>query len=156
MSKKNSPEINLKKLNIILPDPPKPAGAYLPYNISKKIIYVAGQLPWVEGSLKFTGKLGKELSLEQGYESAKICCINAMAVLKSALKNLSKVKKILKVIGTVSCSEDFFEQPKVVNGCSELLLEVFGEKGKHSRAVSGTNVLPLNAPVMIEIIAEIK
>lgn len=155
MSKNNLPELNLKKLKIILPKPPVPAGAYVSYTISKKIIYVAGQLPWVEGKLKYTGKLGKELTLEQGYECAKICCINSISVLKSAVK-LKKIKQILKVVGTVSCSEDFYEQPKVVNGCSELLLQVFGEKGRHSRAVSGTNALPLNAPLMIEIIAEIE
>jgi enamine deaminase RidA (YjgF/YER057c/UK114 family) len=149
-------EEKLKKLGLKLPSPPAPAGAYTPYVFADNLLFISGQLPWVEKKLKFTGKLGKELNLQQGKECAKICCLNALSVIKMALGDLNKIKVVVKVIGTVSSADNFYQQPLVVNGASELLLEVFGEKGKHSRAVSGVNVLPLNAPVMIEMVIDVQ
>jgi enamine deaminase RidA (YjgF/YER057c/UK114 family) len=151
-----SAEKNLNKLGIALPKPPSPIGAYLPATRIGSLIFVSGVLPMVDGKLAFSGKLGSDLQVEEGYEAAKISCVNGLAILKSELGSLDSVKRIVKVTGYVACAEDFYDQPRVVNGASELLLEIFGRSGKHARAAVGCPSLPANSPVEIEMIVEVR
>ena len=151
-----SAEENLKKLGITLPEPPSPLGAYLPFRRSGKLIFLSGVLPLVNGKLISIGKVGLDLSVEEGFEASKIACLNALSILKAELGNLDKVNKIVKVTGFVGSAAFFNEHPKVVNGASELLYEVFGEKGKHARVAVGCISLPLDSPVEIEMIVEVK
>jgi enamine deaminase RidA (YjgF/YER057c/UK114 family) len=149
-------EETLKKLKIVIPEPPVPIGAYLPATRGGDLIFVSGVLPMVEGSLIHKGKLGLELGLEDGYEAARVACLNALAIVRAELGNLDEIRRIVKVTGYVASAPDFFDQPKVVNGASELLLKVFGERGKHARAAVGCSSLPGDAPVEIEMIVEIE
>jgi len=145
----------LKSLNIELPTPPKPAGAYIPVVISDQTVYVSGQIPIEDGKVSYKGKVPTEQSLEQAQAAAKVCIINALAQLKSELGNLDRVSKIIKVSGFVNSSPEFTEQPKVINAASDLLYEIFGEKGLHSRIAIGVASLPLGATVEIDMIVEI-
>jgi enamine deaminase RidA (YjgF/YER057c/UK114 family) len=148
-------EEKLKSLNITLPSPPKPVGAYVPVIKSEHIVYVSGQIPIKDGKLVFKGKVPSDQSLEQAQKAAKLCTINALAQLKSELGSLDKISKILRVSGFVNSVPDFTEQPKVINSASDLLFEIFGEKGKHSRIAVGVASLPLGATVEIDMIVEI-
>ncbi|MEO9294235.1 MAG: RidA family protein [Nitrososphaera sp.] len=145
----------LSSLGIVLPSPPAPAGSYVPVVVTGNLAFVAGQIPMEAGKVKFTGKVGKDLSIEAGQQAAHLCTINALAQLKVALGNLDRVKRIVKVTGFVNCEPAFTEQPKVVNGSSDLLVQVFGEKGKHARAAVGVSSLPLDSAVEVEFVAEI-
>ena len=147
-------KINEKGLNI--PEAPKPLAAYLPYVLNEKTIYTAGQLPLVNGKLKFVGKLGKELSIDEGMEAAKLCVLNCLGVLKTAAGSLDNIDQIMKITVFVNSSDGFTDQPKVANGASEFLVEIFGEKGKHARSAVGVNELPINSPIEIELIAKLK
>lgn len=146
-------EENLRKIKLILPEPPKPAGAYIPAVRFENLIFISGQIPMVQGELRFKGKLGKEVTVKDGYQAARICAINALSVLKSELGGLDKVKRIVKLVGYVNSTSQFYDQPKVINGASDLLREVFDDDGMHARVAIGTNSLPLNACVEIELIA---
>jgi len=148
-------EEKLKSLNIVLPNPPKPAGAYIPVVKSGNTVYVSGQIPIEDGTVAFKGKVPSVQSLEQAQKAAKLCVINALAQLKSELGSLDKISKILRVSGFVNSEPDFTEQPKVINEASDLLFEIFGEKGKHSRIAVGVASLPLGATVEIDMIVEI-
>ncbi len=148
-------EENLKSLNITLPSPPKPAGAYIPVVKSENTVYVSGQIPIEDGKVAFKGKVPSVQSLEQAQKAAKLCAINALAQLKSELGSLDKVSRILRVSGFVNSEPDFIEQPKVINAASDLLFEIFGEKGQHSRIAVGVASLPLGATVEIDMIVEI-
>ncbi len=148
-------EEKLKSLNITLPSPPKPAGAYIPVVKSENTVYVSGQIPIEEGKVVFKGKVPSVQSLEQAQKAAKLCAINALAQLKSELGSLDKVSRILRVSGFVNSEPDFIEQPKVINAASDLLFEIFGEKGQHSRIAVGVASLPLGATVEIDMIVEI-
>ncbi len=148
-------EEKLKSLNIALPNPPKPAGAYIPVVKSGNTVYVSGQIPIEDGKVVFKGKVPSVQSLEQAQKAAKLCAINALAQLKSELGSLDKISKILRVSGFVNSESDFIDQPKVVNAASDLLFEIFGEKGKHSRIAVGVVSLPLGATVEIDMIVEI-
>jgi len=148
-------EEKLKSLNITLPSPPKPAGAYVPVIKSDHTVYVSGQIPIKDGKLAFKGKVPNDQSLEQAQEAAKLCALNALAQLKSELGSLDKISKILRVSGFVNSVPDFTEQPKIINSASDLLFEIFGEKGKHSRIAVGVASLPLGATVEIDMIVEI-
>lgn len=145
----------LKSLNIELPTPPKPAGAYIPVVISDQTVYVSGQIPIEDGKVAYKGKVPTEQSLEQAQAAARICVINALAQLKSELGNLDRISKIVKVSGFVNSSPDFTDQPKVINAASNLLYEIFGEKGQHSRIAVGVASLPLGSTVEIDMIVEI-
>ena len=153
---KLSVEEKLKELGIELPETPKPVAAYVPAVLIDSYVYSAGQVPFIKGELKYKGKLGKDLTIEEGYEAAKICALNALAAIKSVIGSLDKIERIIKVTGYVQSADNFFDQPKVLNGASELLGKIFGENGKHARSAVGTNILPINAPVEVEIIAKIK
>ncbi len=148
-------EEKLKSLNITLPSPPKSAGAYIPVVKSGNTVYVSGQIPIEDGKVTFKGKVPSVQSLEQAQKAAKLCAINALAQLKSELGSLDKISKILRVSGFVNSESDFTEQPKVINAASDLLFEIFGEKGQHSRIAVGVASLPLGATVEIDMIVEI-
>ena len=148
-------EERLKSLNITLPNPPKPAGAYIPVVKSDHTVYVSGQIPIEDGKVAFKGKVPSAQSLEQAQSAAKLCAINALAQLKSELGSLDKISRILKVSGFVNSEPDFTEQPKVINAASDLLFEIFGDKGQHSRIAVGVASLPLGATVEIDMIVEI-
>ncbi|NWG36773.1 RidA family protein [Nitrososphaera sp.] len=148
-------EEKLSSLGIALPSPPAPAGSYVPVVISGNLAFVAGQIPLEAGQVKFRGKVGKDLPVETGQEAAKLCTINALAQLKAALGSLDRIKRVVKVTGFVNCEPSFADQPKVINGASDLLVQVFGEKGKHARAAVGVGSLPLQSAVEVEFIVEI-
>jgi enamine deaminase RidA (YjgF/YER057c/UK114 family) len=150
-----SPEQRLEELGITLPDPVKPVAAYVPTVRSGDMVYVSGQVPMVEGKPSHTGRLGSgELTVEEGAEAAKRCAINVIAALKAELGDLSRVRRVVKVTGFVASAPDFHDQPKVVNGASELLVAVFGDAGKHARSAVGLAALPLGVPVEVEAIVE--
>ena len=146
----------LKKLNIEIPDAPDPLGAYVAFKIIGKLLYISGQLPISKDGKIIKGKLGKNLNLEEGKEASNICVINIIAQVKKALDgDLEKVKNCIKITGYVNSSEDFIEQPKVINPASETLVKIFGDKGRHTRAAVSASSLPLGVAVEIEAIFEI-
>jgi enamine deaminase RidA (YjgF/YER057c/UK114 family) len=145
----------LTSLGITLPSPPPAAGSYVPVVVSGKLAFVSGQIPVVGTELKFRGKVGKDLGIESGQEAARLCVINGLAQLKSSLGTLDRISRIVKVTGFVNCEPSFTDHPKVINGASDLLVRVFGEKGRHARAAVGMNSLPLDSPVEVEFIAEL-
>lgn len=149
-------EENLKKLNIILPPAPNPVGAYLAYRQSKNLIFISGQISLRANGELIKGKIGQNLTLEQGQEAAQVCAINILSQIKAACNgDLSKVKRCIKITGFINSTDDFTDQPKVINSASDLLVKIFEEKGKHSRAAVSANSLPLGAAVEIEAIFEI-
>ena len=146
----------IKLLNIEIPKSPKPVGAYVAFRIVNKLVYISGQVSFDQNGNLLKGKVGSELSLEQGQEAAKACAINIISQLKSACDgDLEKVKSCIKINGYVNSTDNFLDQPKVINAASELIVNVFGEKGKHARAAVSVNSLPLGAAVEIESIFEI-
>jgi len=146
----------IKQLNIEIPKSPKPVGAYVAFRIVNKLVYISGQVSFDQNGNLIKGKVGSELSLEQGQEAAKACAINIISQLKSACGgDLEKVKSCIKINGYVNSTDNFLDQPKVINAASELIVNVFGEKGKHARAAVSVNSLPLGAAVEIESIFEI-
>jgi enamine deaminase RidA (YjgF/YER057c/UK114 family) len=149
-------EARLKELGIVLPTPPAPAANYVPYAIGGNLAFIAGQIPFVDGEVRHKGRLGAEFSVEQGREIARICALNVLAQAKAACGgDLDRVKRCLKVVGFVACVDGFDRQPEVMNGASDLLVEVLGEAGRHARSAVGTNALPRNVPVEVEAIFEI-
>ena len=149
-------EEKLKKMKINIPKAPKPVASYVPFRRVDNLIYISGQDCRINGKLKFEGKVGKEVTEEEAYEAARITAINLIAILKSAIVDLDKVVKIVNLHGFVNSTEGFIRQPMVINGASDLLLEIFGEAGKHSRCALSMNELPFNTPVEIEMIVEVK
>ena len=155
-SQAQSPEENLKALGITLPKLTAPIANYVNYVRTGNLIYFSGSGPSVEDGGYVKGKLGKDMTIEQGREAARITGINLIASLKNAVGDLNKVKRIVKVLGMVNSTEDFTDQPKVINGFSDLMVAVFGEKGKHARSAVGMVSLPLNMAVEIEMIVEVE
>ena len=146
----------LKELNIILPKAPDPVGAYVAYKKVGKLLFISGQLPIDLDGRMIKGKIGKNLTLEDGQMASKLCVLNILAQAKKALNgDLNKVKNCIKITGFVNSTDDFVEQPKIINPASEILSSVFGDKGKHARAAVSTNSLPLGAAVEIDAIFEI-
>ncbi len=148
-------EEKLESLNISLPNPPKPAGSYIPIVVSKSWAFVSGQIPIKDGKVAFTGKVPSVQSIENAQKAAKLCAINALAQLKAEIGNLDKIQKIIKVSGYVNSEQNFSEHPKVINAASDFLYEIFGEKGKHTRIAIGVNSLPLDSTVELDMIVEI-
>jgi enamine deaminase RidA (YjgF/YER057c/UK114 family) len=147
---------NLKRLGIDLPLAPNPVGSYLAYRKSENLVFISGQLSLRANGKLIKGKLGLDLTLEQGQEAAQICTINILSQIQAACGgDLNNVKNCIKITGFVNSSNDFIDQPKVINAASELLVKVFEENGKHSRAAVSVNSLPLGAAVEIEAIFEI-
>ena len=152
-----NPEENIKKLNILLPSAAAPVGSYVATKIVGKLLYVSGQISIDEKGNLIKGKLGKDYSVEQGYEAAKRCALSIISQAKKACgDDLSKIKSCLKLTGFVNSSEDFTEQPKVINGASDLIKNVFGESGSHARAAVSTNSLPLGVAVEVDAIFDLK
>jgi enamine deaminase RidA (YjgF/YER057c/UK114 family) len=149
-------EQKLNSLGLSLPQTPKPVAAYIPALQINDLVFTSGQLPMVTGQLKFKGKLGKEITKEQGYEAAKICALNALSAIKSVVGDLDRIEQVVKVVGFVASAEGFTEQPAVVNGASEFLKELLGENGAHARSAVGVAELPLGAAVEIEMIVKVK
>jgi enamine deaminase RidA (YjgF/YER057c/UK114 family) len=148
---------NIKKLNIKLPEAKAPAGNYVATKITGKILFVSGQISIDENGQLIKGKIGKELDTEAGYNAAKRCALSIITQVKNACDNdLSKIKSCVKLTGFVNSTEDFTEQPKVINGASDLIASVFGEAGMHTRAAVSTNSLPLGVSVEVDAIFELK
>jgi len=145
----------LNQLGIVLPEPPKPVAAYIPAKQSGNMVFTAGQLPMVNGELISKGLLGQDVEIDNAKNAARICTLNALAAIKGVIGNLDRIKQIVRVVGYVASVPTFTQQPAVVNGASELLLEIFGENGKHARSAVGMSALPLNASVEIELTVEV-
>lgn len=148
-------EEKIKQLGITLPEAAKPLAAYIPALQLGNLVMTSGQVPIVKGEIKFSGKVGKEISEEQGREAAKLCAINCLSAIKSVIGNLDRIKRIVKLTVFINSADGFTAQPKVANGASEFIVEIFGEAGKHVRSAVGVNELPLNSAVEIEMIAEL-
>lgn len=146
-----TPEKRLQELGLKLPDPRKAVGNYVGCVRTGNLIFTAGQ-----GTNEYRGKLGEDVTIEVGYAAAKQCMLNLLTVVKQEVGDLSKVKRIVKILGFVNSSPDFTDQPKVMNGASDLLVDVFGEKGKHGRSAVGMAQLPLNNAVEVEMILEVE
>ena len=149
-------EERLQKSGLFLPDAPKPVAAYIPAKQSGNLVFTAGQLPMVNGELISKGLLGQDVEIDEANKAARICTLNALAAIKGVIGDLDRIKQIVRVVGYVASVPTFTQQPAVVNGASELLLEIFGENGKHARSAVGMAVLPLNASVEIELTVEIE
>jgi enamine deaminase RidA (YjgF/YER057c/UK114 family) len=150
-----NPEAKLKEKGIVLAAPGKPVANYVNAVRVGNLLFLAGKGPTKPDGSNITGKVGKDLTIEQGYEAARLTAINHLAVLKAELGDLSKVKRIVKVLGMVNCTEDFKDQPKVINGYSDLMVEIFGDKGKHARSAVGMYALPLGIAVEVEVVVEV-
>jgi enamine deaminase RidA (YjgF/YER057c/UK114 family) len=149
-------ELILRDLNLSLPEAPKPVAAYIPAKQTGKLVFTAGQLPMVNGELISKGLLGQDVDIDDANKAAGICTLNALAAIKGVIGDLDRIKQIVRVVGYVASVPTFTQQPAVVNGASELLLEIFGENGKHARSAVGMAVLPLNASVEIELTVEVE
>jgi len=149
------PEARLRELNITLPEPPQPVANYVNGVRTGNLIFLAGKGPRRSDGTEITGKLGQDVTIEEGYEGARLTAINQLAVLKEMLGDLKKVKRIVKVLGMVNSDPSFVDQPKVINGFSDLMVDVFGDRGKHARAAVGMASLPRGQAVEIELIVEV-
>jgi enamine deaminase RidA (YjgF/YER057c/UK114 family) len=152
----STPEERIRELGLEIPDVVAPLASYVPAARSGSLVYTAGQLPIVKGELAATGKVGAEIDPERATELARLCGLNAIAAIRAEIGELSRVRRIVKVVGFVASAPDFYGQPQVVNGVSDLLGEVFGDAGKHARSAVGVAVLPRDAPVEVELIAEVE
>lgn len=149
------PEAKLRELGLDLPAAPKPVAAYIPWRRTGNLVAVAGQIPFRDGKLLAVGSIPGQVSLEVGQACARQCVLNGLAVLKDAVGDLAALRQVVR-LGVFVCSEaGFYDQPKVANGASELLLSVFGDRGKHARAAVGSIALPLGAPVEVEFLFEV-
>jgi enamine deaminase RidA (YjgF/YER057c/UK114 family) len=149
-------ENKINQLDLTLPEIPKPVAAYIPAKQSGKLVFTAGQLPMVNGELVSKGLLGQDVEIEDANKAARICTLNALAAIKGVIGDLDRIKQIVRVVGYVASAPTFTQQPAVVNGASVLLLDIFGEAGKHARSAVGMAALPLNASVEIELTVEIE
>lgn len=149
-------EARIKELGLTLPETPRPVANYVPAVQVGNMIFVSGQVPTVAGQLLSKGKLGREISIEQGQEAARTALLNSLAAVRSLTGTLDVVRRIVKLNGWVASAEGFGNQPQVVNGASLLLEEIFGEAGKHARAAIGVAELPFGAPVELELVVEVR
>ena len=149
-------EENLKKNKIILPDSPSPVGSYVATKITNKLLFISGQISIDSNGSLIKGKLGKDLNIDEGYKAAERCALNIISQAKKACGNdLSNIKSCIKLTGYVNSSDDFIDQPKVINGASEMIVKIFGDEGKHTRAAVSTNSLPLGVAVEVDAIFEL-
>ena len=151
----STPEERLAELGLAVPDVAKPVAAYVPAVRTGSYVYTSGQLPMRDGQLMRTGKVGGEVSQEDALECARQCGLNALAAVRAEVGELSAVKRVVKVVAFVASTTDFTAQPQVANGVSELLGDVFGDAGRHARSAVGVPVLPLDAPVEVELVVEV-
>jgi len=151
----SSPTQRLAELGLTLPEVVAPVAAYVPTARTGNLVWTSGQLPFVDGKLPSTGKVGAEVDPETAKQLARTCALNALAAIAAEVGDLAKVRRVVKVVGFVASAPSFFGQPGVINGASELLGEVFGDNGKHARSAVGVAVLPLDAPVEVEVVVEV-
>jgi enamine deaminase RidA (YjgF/YER057c/UK114 family) len=149
-------EKKIKSLGLELPEAPKPVASYIPAVHSENFVFTSGQLPIIKGELKARGKIGRDLTVEEGYECAKVAALNCLAVIKSVVGELDRVRRIVRVTGFINSAPGFEDQSKVMNGASDVLVEIFGDEGRHSRLAIGASELPLGSPVEVEMIVEIQ
>ena len=148
---------NIKKLGLTIPNPPDAVANYIPYKIADKILYVSGQAPLKDGNVFYKGKVGDSISIEEGIKAAELCCINIIAALKKSINNdWDQLDTFIKLGGFVNCKEDFVDQPKIINGASDLLVSIFGDQGRHTRFAVGANSLPLDISVEIDATIKLK
>ena len=148
---------NIKNLGLNIPDLPKALANYVPYKLIGKTIYISGQAPVQNGELIYKGKVGSDISIEEGIEAAKLCVINIIAALKTGLEgDWDKLDSFVKLTGFVNCQDNFTDQPKIINGASDMLVEIFGNQGRHTRVAVGSNALPLGIAVEIDAIVQLK
>ena len=158
MSNTSKPDFEkkLKDFGFTVPQPPAPMGLYVPAVRTGSLVFCSGQGPSVDGVLKFVGKIGDTLTLEDGQQAARICALNCLAEVRSVIGSLNRIRRIVHLRGFVNSAPGFFDQPKVVNGASQLMLDVFGEAGRHARAALGTSNLPSNIAVELEMVVEVE
>lgn len=149
-------EAQLEKLGLKLPPATGPGANYVPWVREGNLIFVSGQIPQDEQGIRYKGRVGEEVSIEDGYASARLCALNCIAWLKHAVGDLDLVQQIVRVGGFVNCAASFGQHPQVINGASDLIVELFGESGRHARAAVGTSSLPLNVSTEVELIAVVK
>jgi enamine deaminase RidA (YjgF/YER057c/UK114 family) len=149
-------EEKLKSMGLSLPEPMEPLANYVTAVVDGELLYTSGAGCFERGKAKYQGKVGAEVSLEEGYDAAKITALNLLSTIKAKIGDLDRVQKVIKLLGFVNSAPDFHRQPEVINGASDLLVELFGETGKHARSALGTSNLPMNIPVEIEMIVRIK
>lgn len=148
-------DATLKLLGIELPAPPKPVASYLPAVLVGDLLYLSGMLPFRDGQVVITGKLGEGVTVERGSEAAKLALLNALAVMKHELGSLDRVQRIVRVVGHVASAAGFAQQPAVINGASDLLVQIFGESGRHARVALGAAELPLHAAIELELLVQV-
>lgn len=148
-------EEKIKELGFEIPEVALPLAAYIPAKQVGNFVMTSGQVPVVKGELKYSGKVGKDISLEEGTKAAETCALNCLSAIKGVIKDLDKIEEVIKLTVFVNSADGFTQQPKVANGASELIGEIFGEKGKHVRSAVGVNELPINAAVEIEMIVRV-
>lgn len=148
-------EERLREIGIEIPTPPRPLAAYVPGVVAGRLVYTSGQLPVAGGELRFQGKLGSDIGVEEGAKAARQAVLNCLGVVKSLVGSLDRVERVIKLNGYIQSAEDFYDQARVLDGASELLQQVFGEKGRHARAAIGVNSLPANATCEVELIVEL-
>lgn len=151
----NDIESRLAELGIILPEVPAPVANYVPFVIAGPLVFISGQITMWEGELKFLGKVGADLTLEQGQDAARLCAINLLAQAKAAAGGLERIKRCVKLTGFVNADPGFTDHPKVINGASDLMVDVLGDNGRHARAAVGVNSLPLGVAVEIDGVFEL-
>ena len=151
-----SVEARLKSLGIELPKSPSPLANYVPFVITGNLLYLSGQGPREADGSFHTGKVGQEVTIEQAYQDARLTGLNLLAVMQGALGELGRIERVVKLLGMVNGTPDFLEHPQVINGCSDLMVEVFEEKGRHARSAVGMGSLPNNITVEVEAIVEIR
>ncbi len=151
----STPEERLDELGLSVPDVAKPVAAYVPAIRTGNYVYTSGQLPMRDGQVSVTGKVGGEVSAEEAYDAAQQCALNALAAIRSVTGDLSRVVRVVKLVAFVSSTPDFTGQPQVANGASDLVGKVFGDAGQHARSAVGVAVLPLDAPVEVEMVVEV-
>ena len=150
-------EKNIKDLGLIISEPSIAIANYVPFKIISNLVYVSGQAPIQNGKIMYTGKVGDEVSEEDGIVAAKLCCLNIIASLRKSIDgDWNKLDNFVKLGGFVNCRNDYTNQPKIINGASDLLVNIFGERGKHTRFAVGSNSLPMNISVEIDAIIKIK
>ena len=150
------PTGKLKELGIILPEPVAAMGSYVPAVLAGDLLFVAGHPPVEKGKIKFRGKVGKDITIDEGRQAAELCMINCLVSAQAALGNLDRIERAVKVTGYVNSLDDFEKQPDVINGASDLLEKIWGDKGQHARAAVGANSLPANIAVEVEVIFKVK
>ena len=150
-------EENIKNLGLNIPELPKALANYVPYKIVGKTMYISGQAPVQNGELIYKGKVGSDITIEDGIEAASLCVTNIIAAVKTGLEgDWSKLDSFVKLTGFVNCQDDFTDQPKIINGASDMLVDIFGDQGRHARVAVGSNALPLGIAVEIDAIVQLK